>query len=83
VTAYGVPVKHWNDVIGTAVIHDDGVIDITFNVEEGPHFGRLVSELISRGVVTGLTLSPMMIPEAPVFPGHEKPYGSNAKPTTY
>lgn len=80
-TAYGIPVYHWSEEIGTAVIKDDGTIEMHLDKAEG--YGKLLSEFIARGEVTALTLSPVMPPSAPMFPGHEKPYLGNSKHTNY
>lgn len=65
-----IPVTHYGTQIGIAQIRDDGDISIQFDEDEAHELGIELMKAIKKGVVTGLSLSPVMPPAQPAVTIH-------------
>jgi hypothetical protein len=79
VSVIRMPIKHYGLEIGEAVVDEDGVMTIVLNgssIYLG-EFGRNLHHFATDGLVTGLSLSPIMPPAVQNTPAN---VGSNFGP---
>jgi hypothetical protein len=57
-----IPIKHYDTVIGSAVIDDKGIMTVVLDHPASQDFGKDLVRLIDVGRITGLSISPIMPP---------------------
>lgn len=87
-------IKHYGRTIGYANVDDDGVMTFILT-SDSQDFGRILAPMIDRGLVTDLSISPIIIPpeqrsqldvEVEIIPGDrafKDRISPNVKPIRY